>query len=304
MKRNAIIRIILFSITIVVLLAILVVGIFGGRIRRFFRPSTEISSLPLAIDGNQTTGAVSAKDIHEIEIEWLSGTIIIQPDENINDIRFSENTVSDAEYQMFYKTSGSKLTIQFSENGNWDSAFGISINSTVKKDLVIYVPVDWTCASLEIDAASATLQVNDLTIKEVEVDTASGTCGFENCNVGTLDIDTASGDVVFTGTLDVLECDSASAAITANLTNIPTRIEVDTMSGDLDITLPENAGFIASIDAMSSDFTSDFATTKSNGAYVCGDGACRINVSAMSGDVAIRRNPTSAAVTTPEEIQP
>ena len=290
MKRNAIIRIVLLSITIVVLLAVLLAGIFAGRLRRYFRSGTEVSYLPVASDAEFTVGSVSAEEISQIEIEWVSGTITIQPDEVQNVIRFSENTVYDEKYRMCYKTDGNKLIIQFCEDCNWDSAFGITINSNISKDLVIYVPADWICDSLEIDAASATLQVQDLTIREVEIDTASGACDFENCNVGTLDIDTASGDVVFAGILDVLECDSASAAISASLTNIPTKIDVDTMSGDLDITLPENAGFTATIDAMSSDFTSDFPTTTVNGNYVCGDGACRIRISAMSGDVTIRKD--------------
>ena len=140
-----------------------------------------------------------------------------------------------------------------------------------------------------MDSASATLEVKDLTIRDVEVDSASGACQFDGCTLEQLDVDTASGDIRFQGRLDVLDCEGASASIYAALDNVPSRISVDTMSGDLDLTLPENAGYTLKLDAMSSEFDSDFETTLKNGQYISGDGSCRIDVSAMSGDVTIRK---------------
>ena len=55
--------------------------------------------------------------------------------------------------------------------------------------MYIYVPRDWMCDSLEIDAASATVEINDLTIRELDFDGASGTCNLENCIITDLDID-------------------------------------------------------------------------------------------------------------------
>lgn len=46
------------------------------------------------------------------------------------------------------------------------------------------------------------------------------------------------------------------------LENVPNLIKMDSMSGDLTLTLPEGAGFTVSLDAMSSDFSSDFPTVK------------------------------------------
>ena len=69
----------------------------------------------------------------------------------------------------------------------------------------------------------------------------------------------------------------------------PRRGEIVQGQFRLEITLPEDAGFTLSIDAMSDDFESDFETTMRNGNYVCGDGRCRINVNALSGDVVIHK---------------
>ena len=53
--------------------------------------------------------------------------------------------------------------------------------------------------------------------------------------------------------------------------------------------LPEDAGFTVKLDTMSGDFESDFDTTLRNDSYVAGNGRCRIDVDAMSGDVTIRK---------------
>ena len=113
---------------------------------------------------------------------------------------------------------------------------------------------------------------------------------FPHSSIDKLDLDTASGNVRFTGGLQQLDCDAVSADIILKLTNVPGRLDMDTVSGDLDVTLPADAGFTVSMDTLSSDFESDFETTTRNGSYIAGNGRCRIDVDAMSGDVIIRKS--------------
>lgn len=231
--------------------------------------------------------ALDAASIRNMEIEWAVGSILIQP-MDITEIRISEEGPKQDEEPMVWKVREGKLAIQYSEKT--DHIFGIGLNLGSKsKDLIIQVPLDWQCDSLEIDAAAASLKINDLTIREMEFDGASGTCVFENCTVEKLDLDTASGDVRFTGSLQQLDCDAASADIVLELSNVPRSIDLDTASGDLDVTLPADAGFTVTMDTMSGDFESDFATTSRNGSHIAGNGRCRIDVDAMSGDVTVRK---------------
>lgn len=289
MKTNAIVRIVLFSIAIVILFGILLTGIGVSLFMVDTESSETISNLPIASDGYSTTSIVSAADISNIEIDWAAGSITFLTDD-IDEIRIEEIDSSSVKhkYQMVCEQKGDTLKIEYSEDTiNWTGiSFGADI---IAKDLIITIPTDWICNNLEIDAASACVTVENMTINEVNFDGASGTCVFTNCNVSVLDVDTASGDIEFTGELDVLDCDSASANCTLILYSDPSRIEMDGASGDLDITLPEGCGFTCSMDRLSSDFKSDFSTTVSNGSYIYGDGSCRINVNAMSGDVTIRK---------------
>lgn len=240
-----------------------------------------------------STGSASTEAIREIKIEWISGSVTIEPGD-VQEITFLESGNGTDKYEMVWKQSGDELVIQYSKDSS-TAGFGLHFGDG-SKDLTVTVPRGWVCDSLELDTASTDLTVRDMIIREMEIDSASGTAKFENCTVSSLDVDTASGDVTFSGSLNELDFEAASASFTGVLENVPNLIKMDSMSGDLTLTLPEGAGFTVSLDAMSSDFSSDFPTVKKNKSYVCGDGHCKIDVDAMSGDVSILKQSADAAV--------
>lgn len=288
MRTNAIVRIILFSIAIFILVCILLTGLGVGMFMHTGNIHSETTSDTQRIDGDLgTTITADASKVRKLEIEWAAGTITIVPSGDSAGITVSESAVSEEKDQMVCRQSGDTLSIQYCKDSITFPSLGVNVDFA--KDLVITVPAEWVCDSLEIDAAAANVEIQNMTIGELEFDGASGTCTLENCSVGAMDLDAASGDVKFSGTLDTLDFDGASASCTLVLSNCPQRIDLDGMSGDLDITLPEDCGFTVTMNAMSSDFSSDFETVTTNGAHVHGDGSCRINIDAMSGDVIIRK---------------
>ena len=240
-----------------------------------------------------SAGSADPAAIREIKIEWISGSVTVEPGD-VQEITFLESGNGTDKYEMVWKQSGDELVIQYSKDSS-TAGFGLHFGDG-SKDLTVTVPRNWLCNSLELDTASTDLTVRDMIIREVEIDSASGTAKFENCTVSSLDVDTASGDVTFTGSLSELDFEAASASFTGVLENVPDKVKMDSMSGDLTLTLPEDAGFTVSLDAMSSDFSSDFPTVKKNKSYVCGDGHCKIDVDAMSGDVSILKQSADAAV--------
>lgn len=291
MKTNAIVRIVILSIVFIVLLGILLagIGLKGFLERKDTSVRWEASHSPSASDGEQMSEMyTTSSQIREIEIQWVLGTITIEAGD-VDQVVYQETPVSDSRYRMVTKASSDELKIQYcSENvGLSFSMFGTEIN--VVKDLTITVPKDMTLESLEIEAASAEVIIRGLTIDEVSLDTASGKCELEGCRIGELDVDTASGDIRFNGSLNVLDFDAASAEFEGRFDNTPRRIKMDSLSGDIDITLPSDAGFTVSMDAMSSGITSDFETVIRNGDYICGNGYCQIEYSGMSGDITIRK---------------
>ena len=283
MKRDAVIRIVLWSLIILCLTGILL-GNLGGlvyrsEIRTHLSQSNEIDT-PNAQSNMMN---ISSEQVSEIDIDWYSGNIYIIPTD-VNIITIGE---TEGDHPLVWKVEDNKLSIDFCEESIFN---GLFFGRTASKDLAITVPQDWLCRSLRVDAASSNLLVQDLTIYKVEIDSASGTSEFVNCAVDALDVDAASGDVLFEGNLDTLEFDAASASFTATLHNTPRTIEMDTASGNLDLTLPEDTGFTVRMQGIKNDFSADdFEIKKQNDFYIHGNGACRIEMDSMSGSVTLHK---------------
>ena len=294
MKKNAIIRIVLYSLSILLLLAMLITGIqiHAGNRLRFQNGNKTAAEIPEGGVAINTTGHEArflGSDIRSLKIQWAAGSIRIAPHDSA-ELIVKESEVDDYQYTMKTGIRNGTLSIVFTEEHGL--RFG-SMNH-LSKDLTIFVPRDWICNSLEIEAGSAEVMVREMTIRDVEFDGASGMCEFRDCVIDSLDLNTASGDVDFSGMLNTLDCDSASADISAVITNIPEQVDVDTMSGNLNLTLPSDCGFTVILDGLSTELTSDFPTTVKNGNHVCGNGRCRIELDAISGCITIRRADTES----------
>ena len=278
MKRNAIFRIILFSFLAVVLVGVLISGI---ALKKYQMPGIVVRK---SFDAPEVSGnKYNAGEIDRLKIEWAAGSIVLVPVEG-NKISITEELLGGDE-SMVLKKDGSTLYVQYSEG-----AVGISFGSgSLKKNLYITVPQDWECKELEIDAASATVQVENLTIEEVESSTASGTHIFTNCQVEKLKMETVSGNLDFTGSLDKLDFNGVSAQANLVLSNQPKSIQLESVSGDLNLTLPEGCGFTVDKDTVSGRVSSELPTTEQNGKIVYADGHCEIEVEGVSASVHIRK---------------
>lgn len=287
MKSNAIIRIVCYSLAIVllggILLGVMTFGMYIADGRAHIIEDHTVEEPIEALKQDQIS-----TDIRYIEIEWAAGSITITEDASVHDIHITEYAPSHSKYQTVIKQSGQTLKIKFSEDSVKFSGFGTNIDFS--KDLEIVVPAGWSCNSIEIDAASADVEIRNLRINKLDFDGASGLLNLDNCEIGKLDVDTASGDVEFSGTLNELDFDAASAKFSGEFFQCPDQLNLDAMSGDLEIILPDYCFFTCELDTMSGSFDTDFAITQNkNGLYIFGskDNACHIKISAMSSDISI-----------------
>lgn len=272
MRSNAIVRIVIFSIVIVVLLGILGIGIAAEHL--MFRTESGGTA--------SSTGTADADIVQNLSIEWAAGEITIRP-ADVDSITLTETGAAEDD-PMVWIQSGDTLKVASVKEEKF-----FHTGSIPSKDLLIEVPRDWICRELEIDTAAADLTVEYLDIGKVDFDGASGVFEFTGCTVDDIDIDTASGNIYFDGSLNFLECDAASADCEIILTNQPSRIEMDMASGDLDLTLPGSSGFTATLDALSGNLDTDFDITRTGNGFTAGNGACPIHISALSGDVFIHK---------------
>lgn len=276
MRNNAIIRIIIFSIVIVILLGILLAGLgFGALMTHLNAEKTDYST------ARAPTVLFPLEEVRNIQIDWAAGNIeIIAGD--VDSIQVTESGSFSEQEAMAYKQAGETLYIRFKKETVTFDTFSVA-----HKDLTVTVPRDWVCQKLTLDVASANITVDTLTASYVNLNTASSDSVFKACHITDLDVNTASGSVEYQGILNTLDCDAASGRFTGVFDNTPSAINMDSASGDLDITLPRDSGFRVEMDALSGRFTTDFPVTTRGDSYIHGDCACEIEYDGVSGNVMV-----------------
>lgn len=284
MKTNAWIRIFIYGAAALILLSILAVGILITKYQFHTNKNTNnaSNSAHVIVDDGEEKCTWGADAVSKIVIDWVSGSIDIQTG-NANEITVTVST-TDESCRTDFEMSGSTLNIRFSEKG-----YSFGIHQNVRKSLSIVVPESWNGRALEVNCASSDLHVSGLSLQEVVLDSASGTGTFDNCSFDKVDINTASGDFHYTGTLNELDVDAVSADLYIEVSNHPSRIDMDTASGEVTLVLPEDCGYTAELEALSGKLHSEFESTTVNGKQVHGDGHCIIEVDGISGNVYIKK---------------
>lgn len=157
---------------------------------------------------------------------------------------------------------------------------------------------------IDCDSTSGDIQL-DASVKKVEMNTTSGKIEFAG-KADELYAHTTSGDIAVSARVNKVKCDTNSGLITfggevyeiisdstSGDVNIesgvcPNKIDVETTSGQITLTLPGDKGFTAYYDTLSGDFRCDFSVKISNNKAVYGDGSAQFNLSATSGDITIK----------------
>lgn len=283
MKTNAIVRIVLFTIIIVVLVGALVGTLFFHmfRIDSFAPMDVETNVSVNSVSGDGSSYSLPVGDITDLEIHWVAGSISVAYGDT-DEIIISETPSK--RYPMICRQDGDKLLIQYCERRLMGFHFDIP-----EKNLTITIPRSWVPEQLEIDTVSADLDVSGLTLKELDINSVSAVCDLQECSAEDFSVETVSGDIRFSGTLGSFSCDAVSGDCTAVLQNTPREIKMAGLSGDLALSLPEDTGFSAKLDSANGDFSSDFPVTKSGRDYSFGDGRCQITIEGLSGNISIRK---------------
>lgn len=281
MKRNAIIRIVLFSLALLILGGLLIGGIAAKYVFQTVGEWTTVIKETVNVGEPEVVAQYDINEISEIEIQWVSGDIKIVGGASDDQVVISESSVDNEKYKLVAKHYGSKLSIEYSRQ---DNNF-LGITAPLSKDLIITVPRAWLCQSIEIETASSDIYFNDFKIWELDIESASGKCEILYCDVVDFDIDTASGDIFFDGDLTYLELDAASANAEFIIDGLPQSINADMASGDLIFVLPDDQGFRLDVDVVSGELRNEYPAD--HDPQFPPEYICHIRVKALSGDVTI-----------------
>lgn len=261
MRRNAIARIIVLSVIAMILSGILIAGL-GGGLYFMEHHSGTVAVGTVEIDPNR---------VSKIEIAWAAGTVTIKSG-NTDKILISEEGKFDSKDALLYDIDEGTLEIYHST--------GKIIGSAPKKNLTITVPAGWECGELDIDAAGVEVILEDLA-------------------AGSVDLDGAGMDLRFTGKFNSLECDGAGCALDIVSRSFPESVAIDGTGCDVELTLPQGCGFVASMDGLGCSFQSNADSSRRDGKYVYGNEHCKISADGLGVALSVQYGPFEPLPTEP-----
>lgn len=217
-------------------------------------------------DGRDYTAgnARITQKVEEIEINWVSGKvdIVLHDGDDIILTEESDRKLTEKK-QMHWLLDGKTLRVQY-------IASGALSTTNVKKNLTVMLPVTLSLDGVSINVVSSSVEADALQADKLMINTVSGRVDVACKRVNEVKANTVSGGLHLT------------------FDRAPERITAGSVSGDVNIALPEDTGFRAELDSVSGDVRSGFSMErKDKDLYVCGNESCRIDVNTVSGDLNI-----------------
>lgn len=287
--NTAIIRIFVWALVAVVLLFVLVLALNGsafgmdvssvGFVTTYSYPNSE------AYEGSGTTLPANTS-IQRIELDWLSGEIDIRFYDG-DEISFYETAPRelDDHETLRYLVSNGKLTIRYCEPRSVTDYFKRMPDKAIK----LLIPKNLGLLELGIQNVSSSIYVDndDSPLQKFTIDTVSGTVDILAMEALVLTINSVSGDINMEGACKEIRIESVSASVGLELLSMPERLNVDGVSGSVDVKLPENDGFTAKMGGISGRLTCNFAQMPDKKTAVYKNGKAKLDFELLSGSVTI-----------------
>lgn len=150
---------------------------------------------------------------------------------------------------------------------------------------------DCSAESLEASSVSGSVVLTAVSSGEaMSVNTVSGGMELTAISAGELRLDTVSGSCKLDGQTEELSVSTISGDISASLRTQPLDVDMDSVSGTLNLGLPANAGFTVEHDSVSGSFSCAFPTEDLGGHRLrCGSGGASIRMNTTSGNMDVKR---------------
>ena len=257
--------------------------------------------------------------IEDLDVDYLSGNVrLVSSDTNTASVKETSNVELDDRRKVHTWVDGTTLRVRFCASGKKLSFDGI------EKSLVIEVPESVYMNTIKMACTSADISCEGIKTGSLGIDVTSGNitadCEAGDISVGatsgditlaqkgkseSIRIETTSGDVkvdaetvsdmnieVTSGVVSVeaddvktLKSEATSGNGNFRFAKTPGSTDIHVTSGDIEITVPENADLTVDIDTASGDFSYDLPLSKNGNSYICGSGTNKLSIESTSGDI-------------------
>lgn len=258
-----------------------------------------------------------SEDIRKIDISWLSGGVSVQAVGQTSQITVQEEatTALTEEEKLVCAVDGDTLRIRFMSDARRDSFEGEKFLTVslpwelVKNAHFEEIDIETTSAYAYVSADAQKIKLSTVggdarvmcaNCPEVEIETTSGNAGVVDGTWGKVELSTVSGAIELAGEAESAEIETASGkvdiagalgaldfeSVSGNLilaTERALRLDAETESGSIYLTLPAQDGFTLDYETKSGAFRS--ALTEREGALITclDDHATHYSVPALDG---------------------
>ena len=246
------------------------------------------------------------EDINRIDIIWAKGEVeIFKSDNEETMVVQKARNGSKIEREMIVDLIGDKILIDQNIK-KWRFWLLNSDANRQTTHLELYLPekvydtvkirnvsgdVFWknaVCKRLEIESVSSDIYLSGHA-DETDLKTVSGAVKADSFICPIIKSKTVSGDLRITGEFNNINLETVSGDAQINSSTMLNAFRSKSVSGDVNLHLPENDGFEFSFKKVSGSFWTDFETTMQRDTFTYGNGNARLNSQTVSGDVSIRK---------------
>ena len=209
--------------------------------------------------------------INTLDINWLNGNIEITKSTEYDKVTIFEKTSEEYKKDDFlchYYRKDDTLFVKYAKSN-------ISMPQKINKSLSIYIPEDMKLDCITIDAVSSNISLSNVTIDSLDVETVSGKIEVSDTIIKEMNYETVSGNIM------------------AYVDNNTTKVNVDTVSGSVILSLCEDInGFEVDFDTLTGTFTKNFdVVSNSENNYVYMDySLLSLTIKTVSGNLSIAKN--------------
>ena len=237
----------------------------------------------------------SEDSIKDIEVELVSSSLKVMVG-SVSKVTVKITTNLPEERRPVAKLDGNTLSVKTPKNVINNFNLG-----QYKTNVEITVPSSFNKSSrassrdIKLSTVSGSITVKEITADSFDVEAVSGSIKLLDIVAESVDTDTVSGSTTLEGKVRKFDLDTTSGSIHIKTSDmINSKSSANTVSGSVDITLPENSGFTLDYSSVSgtthnefTGFKSDRKTKSGNDVYK--NGNVKITVGTVSGGINVKK---------------
>ena len=236
-------------------------------------------------------GTIPSDHITSIDLDWVDGRIeiIACGDTFVSLTESADSELPDSARLRWRVDENGVLSIKYRKS-SWFLGFG---HENRNKTLILRIPERLlpTLKLLDVEAVSADVTVTEISVSTFDYENVSGNLTARGVNFGACDLEAVSGDLkIEDSNVGSAEIELVSGDLQLSSFDCPVSLDIESVSGNAELWLPENASFTLDHETTSGRLISDFSMKTLSDRYVCGEGKSTFRVETVSGSLILAQN--------------